>query len=63
MEKPIPKKEPRKIIQICQSSVYSPNFGDVWNLTALCNDGTVWDCDNQNRKWHKLQEIPQSEEA
>ncbi|KWW10610.1 hypothetical protein VM82_09695 [Pasteurella multocida] len=32
----------RKIIQICESASASHAFGDCWNLTALCDDGSVW---------------------
>ncbi|WP_233139349.1 hypothetical protein [Aggregatibacter actinomycetemcomitans] len=55
----------RKIIQICESSMCSDSFGDSWNLSALCDDGTVWvidgvkGLDGLNRKWVQLPDIPQ----
>jgi hypothetical protein len=48
----------RKIIQIQLGRVV-----DGLDLyLALCDDGTVWQQDNYDKIWEKLQPIPQDEE-
>ncbi|HDR1324633.1 hypothetical protein QQW93_06715 [Pasteurella multocida] len=47
----------RKIIQICESTITSSSFGDAWNLSALCDDGSLW-CFN-GKNWGRLPDIPQ----
>ncbi|MCW4596781.1 hypothetical protein MB831_04740 [Pasteurella multocida subsp. multocida] len=57
----------RKIIQICESASASHAFGDCWNLTALCDDGSVWvidgicDFKGNPKEWKRLPDIPQDE--
>ncbi|MDY5105784.1 MAG: hypothetical protein SPE78_01355 [Actinobacillus minor] len=57
----------RKIIQICESTMVSDLYGDAWNLSALCDDGTVWcingikDRNGNPCKWARLPDIPQDE--
>ncbi|SEP87515.1 hypothetical protein [Basfia succiniciproducens] len=55
----------RKIIQICESAMVCDSYGDMWNLSALCDDGTVWlingirDSKGNPCEWHRLPDIPQ----
>ncbi|MGY4677634.1 hypothetical protein ACWIT3_07875 [Pasteurella sp. P03HT] len=57
----------RKIIQICESTITSSSFGDSWNLSALCDDGTVWvidgiaDYSGKPKEWVRVPDIPQDE--
>lgn len=46
----------RKIIQISESN----DKGD-WNVTALCDDGTVWHINYISNSWKKLPDIPQEQ--
>ncbi len=48
------EKEPRKIIQIAASE--DSNWTTVF---ALCNDGTVWQCETPNGVWKQYPQIPQ----
>ena len=50
----------RKAIQII--STYADGrgvFKPCVTLTALCDDGTIWDFDYREKKWHKILDIPQ----
>ena len=54
----------RKIIQIAvESQPDSPSWNSFYTVTALCDDGTVWELDfnreTQQREWHKVPDIPQ----
>lgn len=61
-------KTKRKIIQItADSEAPIPGASSGWiTITALCNDGTVWDLDYDHtknpsvRRWTKLPPIPES---
>jgi hypothetical protein len=59
----------RKVIQIATSTLEehsgSPldtrvNFSAV---TALCDDGTLWQWNRHSKKWHQLADVPQPEGA
>ena len=45
----------------------SDSYGDAWNLSVLCDDGTVWcingikDRNGNPCKWTRLPDIPQDE--
>lgn len=49
----------RKIIQICESSLSSDSMGDCFNISALCDDGTVWYLNDIRKGWAKYPDIPQ----
>lgn len=49
----------RKIIQICESAMACDSMGDQFNISALCDDGTVWHLNDINKGWFKYQDIPQ----
>ena len=54
----------RKIIQIAvESQPDSPSWNSFYTVTALCDDGTVWELDftreTQQREWHKVPDIQQ----
>ena len=54
----------RKAIQII--STYADGrgvFKPCVTLTALCDDGTIWDFDYREKKWHKIPNIPQDTET
>ncbi|WP_109078438.1 hypothetical protein [Aggregatibacter kilianii] len=57
----------RKIIQICESAMCGESFGDLWNLSALCDDGSVWiigglrDFNGNPCKWVRMPDIPQDD--
>ena len=50
----------RKVIQIseCYMSAGS-GMGGSWNLTALCDDGTMWIIHNVNEDWSQVPTVPQ----
>ncbi len=48
------EKEPRKIIQITAVERHGVEY-----LTALCNDGTVWEIWARDGGWTKYKDIPQ----
>ena len=52
----------RKIVQIAAAGHENVSTTQS-NLTlfALCNDGTVWDINNQQATWRQLPPIPQAE--
>lgn len=50
----------RKIIQICSSSLRD-DFVSPDILYALCNDGTVWFMETNDKGWIKVQDIPQDD--
>ncbi|WP_409500144.1 DNA-directed RNA polymerase subunit alpha C-terminal domain-containing protein [Mannheimia glucosida] len=49
----------RKIIQICESSMACDSLGDMFNISALCDDGTLWHLYSLKDGWHKYPDIPQ----
>lgn len=49
----------RKIIQICESTLLSSSMGDCFNISALCDDGTLWYLNEINKGWFKYPDIPQ----
>jgi len=51
----------RNVIQICESNT-AINDDVVWNVTALCDDGTLWWLDNINGPWKKLPDVPKNED-
>lgn len=51
----------RKIIQICESTMVSDSMGDQFNISALCDDGTLWCLNDFNIGWVKYPDIPQEE--
>lgn len=57
----------RKIIQISESTIVSDIYGEGWNLSALCDDGTVWiingvrDGKGNPCEWLRMPDIPQDE--
>lgn len=59
-----PQKPPRKIIQISTATeVKGYNGGPNIFITALCDDGTVWQkgrqINNCDGEWRQIQAIPQ----
>ena len=56
-------KMTRKIIQICQSGASSSYYDkETWRLTALCDDGTLWQMRDVDGPWILLPGIPQGNE-
>ncbi len=58
----------RKVIQITTDSQPDSSSWEAWCcLTALCDDGTIWELMfnklERKRVWEKLPEIPQVEEG
>lgn len=54
-----PKPEPRKVIQISESTTYAEGYtGLTWGVTALCNDGSMW-IGSFDTAWERLPDIPQ----
>ncbi|MCY6396679.1 MULTISPECIES: hypothetical protein [Actinobacillus] len=51
----------RKIIQICESTMVSGSMGDQFNISALCDDGTVWYLNDVRKGWFKYPDIPQED--
>ncbi len=55
----------RKIIQIAVDSQPEDNLFNAWvSVTALCDDGSVWECvknpDDRDWKWlESLPDVPQ----
>lgn len=50
----------RKIIQISTSGVNNTQQTQAdFILTALCNDGTVWNKFGHQSNWMKIEDIPQ----
>ena len=47
-------KMTRKIIQICESAME-----ECSNISALCDDGTVWYLNDIRKGWAKYPNIPQ----
>ena len=54
-----PKKSKRKIIQISECVASDDRYVSPWNLSALCDDGTVWIRSDVNSDWVRLPDIPQ----
>ena len=51
----------RKIIQITTDTDATNN--DFWGITALCDDGTVWQLPEYESGWNRVPDIPQDENA
>jgi len=50
----------RKIIQISESIVpETPSPPLFWSLTALCDDGTLWNKAAINDAWVQIPNVPQ----
>lgn len=50
----------RKIIQICTSGVENTQSTQAdFILTALCNDGTIWNRFGHQSNWLRVEDIPQ----
>lgn len=50
----------RKIIQICTSGVENTQGTQAdFILTALCNDGTIWNRFGHQSNWLRVEDIPQ----
>lgn len=50
----------RKIIQICTSGVDNTQATQAeFVLTALCNDGTIWNKFGHQSNWLRVEDIPQ----
>lgn len=50
----------RKIIQISESVVPETQFHQlVWSLTALCDDGTLWNKSAIKDDWVQIPNVPQ----
>jgi len=50
----------RKIIQICTSGVENTQATQAdFILTALCNDGTIWNRFGHQSNWLRVEDIPQ----
>lgn len=50
----------RKIIQICTSGVENTQATQSdFILTALCNDGTIWNRFGHQSNWLRVEDIPQ----
>lgn len=50
----------RKIIQICTSGVENTQTTQSdFILTALCNDGTIWNRFGHQSNWLRIEDIPQ----
>ena len=59
---PEPAKPKRKIIQISECIASDDRYASPWNLSALCDDGTVWIRSDVNSDWVRLPDIPQDGE-
>lgn len=59
---PEPAKPKRKIVQISESMTSDERYVSPWNLSALCDDGTVWIRSDVNSDWVRLPDIPQDGE-
>ena len=52
----------RKIIQISGESIPGDTQNEHWfNLTALCDDGTLWEFYGLTPAWRRLPSVPQDE--
>lgn len=50
----------RKIIQICVAAVENTqNTQAEFVLTALCNDGTIWNKFGHQSNWLRVEDVPQ----
>ena len=49
----------RKIIQITTDTDATDN--EFWGITALCDDGTVWQLLDYESGWNRVPDIPQDE--
>lgn len=50
----------RKIIQICTSGVENTQATQAdFILTALCNDGTIWNRFGHQSNWLRVEDVPQ----
>jgi hypothetical protein len=50
----------RKIIQVSSCGVERTQYTQCQIVTtALCDDGTVWICDNEHDGWCPLPDVPQ----
>lgn len=50
----------RKIIQISESVVPETQFHQLfWSLTALCDDGTLWNKSAIKDDWVQIPNVPQ----
>ena len=52
-------KPKRKIIQISECVASDDRYASPWNMSALCDDGTVWIRSDVNGDWVRLPDIPQ----
>lgn len=52
-------KPKRKIIQISECVASDDRYASPWNMSALCDDGTVWIRSDVNSDWVRLPDIPQ----
>ncbi|OOF81816.1 hypothetical protein [Rodentibacter caecimuris] len=54
----------RKIIQICESAIPATvTHSAEWSLTALCDDGTVWNKSTINKPWVQIENVPQDKQT
>ncbi len=54
-------KKPRKIIQITTDTDATDSA--FWGITALCDDGTVWQLPEYESGWNRVPDIPQGIET
>ena len=53
----------RKIIQISESvTPETPYHACFWSLTALCDDGTLWNKSSIKEPWEQIPNVPQDNE-
>lgn len=48
----------RKPIQITSSCCSDMNGSDIYFLTALCDDGSIWEYMQNTNSWWKLSDVP-----
>ncbi|MCB4227899.1 hypothetical protein [Mannheimia haemolytica] len=51
----------RKIIQISESFVDGHSVGDYFNISALCDDGSLWYLNDFKKGWQRYPDIPQDD--
>ena len=52
-------KPKRKVIQISESMTSDDRYASPWNMTALCDDGSLWVISTCDGGWTRLPDIPQ----
>ena len=53
----------RKITPISEGiTTATPYHGCFWSLTALCDDGTLWNKSSIKEPWEQIPNVPQDNE-